>query len=471
MRKLIYLAILVIAASCGSKTSGDFTITGVISNLFFDEITVYYSKNPISREVEETNAKLDENNAFSITLSIPEAKMGFIRIGSSQFPIYMIPGGSIHITHDALDFESLPEVTGKNAQETNFIFALMEKNQERFGRQWIFETFALEPDQFLAAIEDAHQEKLSFLKDFKGYRKLDRSFRNMMEADFLFDKKLSLVNYPNYYAFLTQGGEPNLPEGYFDFLDNAKLFNDKNLSSQTYIAFINAVLERKVMDRVSFDEVNFDADLFFSEQFNLAKELFTGKTKELAIANMMENIFGYGSTELAREKFEEFNQIVTNEEFKEEIGKLFRATIALNPGQPAPDFTLIDIDGNEVSLSDFVGKVVYLDFWASWCGPCLQQIPSARELKTRMEGQDVVFLYVSLDEDEQAWRKKVADENIKGIHVNVPGFQQDIPQQYNVRGVPTFFVIGRDGLIFDNRPPRPSESRIDEVLLAALNGE
>ncbi len=99
----------------------------------------------------------------------------------------------------------------------------------------------------------------------------------------------------------------------------------------------------------------------------------------------------------------------------------------------------------------------------------MQQVPYARELKKRMEDHDdLVFLYISVDTDELAWRNKVADENIRGVHLNVPGFAHDVPQNYNLRGVPTFYVIGRNGRIFDNRPPRPSNPRVDEVLLSAL---
>jgi len=471
MRKLFYLAILVIAAACGSKTSGDFTISGTVTNLMFGEVIVSYSKNHVSKEVIETKAELDENNAFSITISLPDARIGFIRIGTSQFPIYMIPGGNVQITHDALDAESLPVVSGENAEETNFIFALMEKNRESYGREWLFATFALEPQEFLVAIEKAYDEKMAFLKDYEDYRRLDRDFRRMMEADFLFDKNLSKVNYPNYFSFISQGAQPELPEGFFDFLSDKKLFNDKHLSSQTYVAFINSVLEKKVVDLLDFDEGDFDADLFLREQFNIAQNHFSGETREVAISRLMENIFSFGSQKLAMEKYEKFKELVTNPEYTEEVGNMYLLTVGLAPGMPAPDFTLTDIDGNQVSLSDFKGKVVYLDFWASWCGPCLQQIPSARELKSRMEGQDVVFLYVSVDEDEAAWRKKVADEKIEGIHVNVPGFQHEVPKSYNIRGVPAFFIIGRDGNIFDNRAPRPSDAAVDNVLLAALNNE
>jgi len=143
--------------------------------------------------------------------------------------------------------------------------------------------------------------------------------------------------------------------------------------------------------------------------------------------------------------------------------------MALAPGQPAPEFTLTDINGNQVSLSDFAGKVVYLDFWASWCGPCMREVPFAKELKKRMANQpDIVFLYISVDTDETAWRNTVAQQQIQGVHLNVPGFDHEVPQTYNLRGVPTFFLIGRDGKIINNRPPRPSNPEIDQVLNNAL---
>ncbi len=468
MKKLIFLSFLIIAASCGSKKSGDFTVSGVISNLFSEEVTVFYPKNAISKDMEEVSAKLDENKAFTITLNLPEAKIGFIRIGTTQFPLYLIPGGNINLTYDALLPDSLPVVTGKKSSETTFIFDFMKHSQEKYGREWLFETFAKNYDEFIPVIEEAYKEKLSFLKGFKGTNKLDKSFRKMMEADFLFDKKLSLLNYPEYYGFLSQGAKPNIPDDFMSFVDDKKLFNDKYLTSQYYIAFVNTVLEKKVGEKVNASQEEFNADSYLSAQFQLANEMFTGKTRELAVAGLMENIFGYASKELAIEKYEEFKSLVKNQEYLDHVEAMYRASIALSVGQPAPNFTLTDINGNKVSLSDFAGKVVYLDFWASWCGPCLQQIPSARELKKRMEGKDVVFLYVSLDEDQEAWKKKVAEEKLEGVHLNAPGLQQEVAKLYNVRGVPTFFIIGKDGLIFDNRPPRPSDENIDSVLLAAL---
>ncbi|MEJ7660536.1 MAG: TlpA disulfide reductase family protein [Hymenobacter sp.] len=72
-----------------------------------------------------------------------------------------------------------------------------------------------------------------------------------------------------------------------------------------------------------------------------------------------------------------------------------RAHLALATGRPAPDFTLPDASGRPVALRSLRGKVVYLDFWATWCAPCLAEMPASRALRQRFAGRDVVFLYVS----------------------------------------------------------------------------
>jgi len=92
---------------------------------------------------------------------------------------------------------------------------------------------------------------------------------------------------------------------------------------------------------------------------------------------------------------------------KKIILSLFTSTLLLSlnaqnldPGNPAPDFTLKNNQRDTLSLSDFRGKVVYLQFWASWCAVCKQQIPYTKLLQNELQGKDVVFLYISVDENQ-----------------------------------------------------------------------
>ena len=122
---------------------------------------------------------------------------------------------------------------------------------------------------------------------------------------------------------------------------------------------------------------------------------------------------------------------------------------ALKLGRPAPDFTLYDLDDQPVSLSQFKGKVVLLDFWASWCKPCIDNLPYLRKIKGKTSGWPVVFLNVSLDGDEAAWRKAIDDHRIPGVHVRADGWNAEVAKTYQVNSIPSYYLVDSQGLIVE----------------------
>ena len=119
-----------------------------------------------------------------------------------------------------------------------------------------------------------------------------------------------------------------------------------------------------------------------------------------------------------------------------------RETAQLKPGQPAPDFTLDDLQGQSISLSDFRGQAVFLDFWASWCGPCIGAAPHLEELKQRVRDQKVVFLNISLDSADE-WHQAVEEHGLTGVHVHAPGgWRAAVAQLYQVPGHTLLFLSG-----------------------------
>jgi peroxiredoxin len=121
------------------------------------------------------------------------------------------------------------------------------------------------------------------------------------------------------------------------------------------------------------------------------------------------------------------------------------ADVGLEVGQTPPPFTLKDLAGNDVSLSDFAGKVVVLDLWATWCGPCRQEIPVLVSLYEEFKDRGLVVVGVGLDEEGVEALAPFAEAN----HMSYPVLVGDkvLGATYKVTSIPSTYVIGRDGKI------------------------
>ena len=153
--------------------------------------------------------------------------------------------------------------------------------------------------------------------------------------------------------------------------------------------------------------------------------------------------YRYGHEAYVDARWPSFEESNPFPEYTEALQAEMNRLLTLQPGQLAPDFTLKDLDGQLVSLSQFKGKVVLLDFWASWCGPCIADFRSLRKIKQQMAAQPVVFLNISKDVDEGDWKWAIAKHEIKGVHVR----SEQVAQVYNVSGIPRYYLVDPQGLI------------------------
>lgn len=112
-----------------------------------------------------------------------------------------------------------------------------------------------------------------------------------------------------------------------------------------------------------------------------------------------------------------------------------------------PDFETKDIAGKAVKLSDLKGKVVLLDFWATWCPPCRVEIPNLLGIFRQFKNKDFILISVSLDRDLQAARKFVKDKEMDWVHIINMEAGREIATLYQVEYIPSTFVIGRKGKI------------------------
>lgn len=138
-------------------------------------------------------------------------------------------------------------------------------------------------------------------------------------------------------------------------------------------------------------------------------------------------------------------------------------------GMIAPNFTMNDQNGKSLSLQQYRGKVVVLDFWATWCGPCRRALPHFKELWEKYKSKDVVFIGVSLDKDLNKWKQFIKDENMSWLHVADGKFWENaVAQQYGVESIPSVWVLDKSGVIQGKNLYGSSvESSIEQALKTA----
>ena len=133
-------------------------------------------------------------------------------------------------------------------------------------------------------------------------------------------------------------------------------------------------------------------------------------------------------------------------------------------GGVAPDIKLGTPEGGEYALSQLRGKVVLIDFWASWCGPCQAQLTHTKKLAEKYTEKGVVFIYISMDSDAEAWKYALKEKNLSGIHANDKTI---IPLNFLIQGLPNCFIVGKNGKIAQNSMLRSKindEKMIDYLL-------
>lgn len=466
MKKLFFLPLILLVVACSQQTEHTSTrISGTIENAGEQPVEFVFYRDFTNNHREIVTLEPDAQGNFTVSFQMPEPAMGTLRHGRTSIRLFLQPGDELQLQADASRWMETISLNGQ-AGTVNRCYVDYQRELETRYNQSFFTNAAKDtsPAEFESLMADVREQRMAFLQQCEG---LSAEFRSFFETEVDYDIYSRLLAYPAMHQRLNQMDRlPELPEGYYSFLDQALELDESRLNSETYVNFLLAYLNHEAtLQAVRASSPN-------QAVYVLAGEHLSGKSGEYIQAVAINREFSYGNLENAISMYQEFQANAQSGEIKARLNTTWEGIQSLMPGRPAPDFTMTDIHGNQVSLSDFRGKVVYLKFWASWCGPCMRQVPPAGELKKRLADQeDLVFMYISIDTDNEAWRNTIARNNISGVHFVTPGRERGVPALYQVKWIPTFYVIGRDGNIFQNRPLQPADPGVDEMLLEALAQE
>jgi peroxiredoxin len=151
----------------------------------------------------------------------------------------------------------------------------------------------------------------------------------------------------------------------------------------------------------------------------------------------------------ARAEFTSFLAHDTSTMNVHERAQRYLDRVELARARMAPPFSVTTIDGKQISLDSLAGKVVLIDFWATWCGPCRQALPHIRDLARRFQEQPLVVISISLDKDEPKWKEFVAKNQMTWLQYRDGGFNGAVAKSFGVEAIPATFTIDADGVLED----------------------
>lgn len=294
------------------------------------------------------------------------------------------------------------------------------------------------------------------------------------------------------------------------FLDKNKMLdsvfirqNKKKVSLNYALRLLNywktnnlqeATIIKKELESFNFsDPERFESDYFYKhfvkQKFDLLSDLFvkennvkkynayidvirkadlTKEMKEVLLMDYLLELFNLTSHSSSKLHFDELKKIkdiyfeaLERIENKKKIAAVFDKLSSLQPGMLAPDFSLLNEKEEKISLSDFRGKYVFIDVWATWCGGCVRDLPVFKKLVADYKHKNLVTIKVTLDSNKDIWKKYLKKKELTGINLSA---DKKFKEDYLIRTISRYLLIDPAGKIVTVNAPLPDSKEIRTLL-------
>jgi len=426
--------------SCQDPVNNTVIITGTITEPL-DETASISSKDYRTSYTDS----LDSEATFEIEFELDAPSyMNFIH-GKESTAMYVRPGDSIRVNINPSEFDETIKYKGSKASSFLAAKYLLEDNLD------LRELYSLEEPDFLTAVDQASAQ-MNGLLDSVGEGAFKTEQKRVISLQWA-SKKLS---YKKYYTNLGNG-EIELSVNYFKFMEDIDINDPSFLEDNNSYNF----LKTYVSSNVSAD---FDHKLLSNFDF-IARTFNSQTTKDKIAYDLLKDFIKNEVLEDGDVIMEAYKSLQSDSIKYNELNDLRIEMATFNTGRPAFDFTYPNVNGDSISLSDFVGSLVYVDVWATWCGPCKREIPHLLELEKEYHGKNIIFLSVSVDEekDYDTWKNMLVEKEMGGVQLFASGWSK-IAKDYKINGIPRFMLFDSNGNIINVRAPRPSNDGIRPLI-------
>ena len=445
MRSFIFIILLSVVCSCSQQNNDDIVVDFNVQNMTYSKIAIVVSPEMI----KETN--LDKHGKASCTL---QGNMIYARLfyGEEAKNVFFQKGDRVTISFDANNFKDGMKFEGKNAPVIEYLNSITYN-------PIIPPEYERSLEEIVSLVNEKTDEAANLLKARK-LEAVNPEFAKLEEGRIKYSYLISLVMYPMGHIMFDTTYRPN--EEYYSTLEKYVQEDESLIDLDIYREFIieaALVLGSKDKEISGIYNKNVARMKYIAQHFKNDK-LKQSLLNEIAVRQIKKNGIN-NITELENI----YNTYVTDPTLRAAYKTEYDKWNIAVAGKLSPDFEAKDINGKTYSLKDFKGKYLYIDMWATWCGPCKREMPYLKELEKKMEGKNITFLGLSTDEDKAAWEKMVKSGELSGVQLLL-GRGSQFQRDYNIDGIPHFILIDPDGKIINPKAVRPSSPDAEKILNA-----
>ena len=407
-------------------------LSGEITNPNSDKITIRgngYIK------VIDVNA----NGTFDDTLVVKEGNYTFYDTKEST-AMYLVPGYRLDISLDGKEFDETLKYRGIGEKPNNFnasYFLFNEKNaidSETYKK--------MENQEYFDYQLKTHA---SIMKLLNEYEIENENFLESQANKFRFQMLNNLITKlgEDYFAGKTKAIITQYLDSEIDKID----FKDSVMfaSNNDYRYFLSSYFVAGLTS----------GDLKTLELYN--EELLEMQKKSI-VTTLKRGISFYNMDKLDV-FYQTYVKLAANDKGINRIKEKYDRIKNLKKGSPSPSFNYPDSSGKNISLESLKGKLVYVDVWATWCGPCKAQIPFLKQLEEKYREEDIAFVSLSIDQlkNISQWKDMIVDKKLEGIQIIADkAWRSKFVTDYVIEGIPRFILIDKDGNLMDPMAPRPA---------------
>ena len=456
----ILITILALLWGCGEIPMEPVTVSGTASN---------YNDSILFIEIDNVNdtIHLNADGTFSKEVLIEKPVYPNFR-GTRVFAyIWLSPGKSLTVDFDGSNFRETVTFGGELALPNQYLLEKTPKTSANYRAIRAGYEPPSQPADFIRINDSIKEIEMQFLDDFGGsHPELDTAFIRMEKTAIRYSHLANLQNYPS--RIHSYNKEVNLPENWNDFQKGVKMDDPWLLTIPDAKYYVLGYVSEKALREsgIAREDTWANTDLLRTTFDVVENEFMEPEMVDAMLYEKLKRHMDARGHRDIEDLVERYLAVVENEQHRQTIMELDEKWNTLDAGQPAPEFTVLDIDGKEHSLSDYRGKYVFIDFWATWCGPCIRQVPFLEEIYHDYQDENIAIMSISVDKKKEDWEGYVREKAHEWLSVHDGTNMNDL---YMVNFIPTFVFIGPDGKIINARAPYPQDEELRELFDKYLN--